>query len=65
MAKKNNYNYDYVMVLQPTSPLRSFKDINNCIKLLKVKKPLSLFSVSNSIEHPSETISIKKNSGIT
>ena len=58
--KKNNYNYDYVMVLQPTSPLRSFKDINNCIKLLKVKKPLSLFSVSNSIEHPSETISIKK-----
>ena len=52
------------MVLQPTSPLRSFKDINNCIKLLKVKKPLSLFSVSNSIEHPSETISIKKTVGL-
>lgn len=58
--KKNNFNYEYVMVLQPTSPLRSFEDINNCIKILKENRPLSLFSVSKSIEHPAEAINIKK-----
>ena len=57
---KKNFYFDYVMVLQPTSPLRTFKDINNCIRILRENKPLSLFSVSKSIEHPAEAVNIKK-----
>ena len=51
--------YDYMIVLQPTSPLRNYKDINQAVKIVKRKKYKSLFSVSESIEHPYETIKIK------
>jgi len=51
---------DYVVILQPTSPLRNFRDINNAILHLKKKKLKSLFSISESLEHPYETISINK-----
>ena len=30
--KKKNIFYDYVLLLEPTSPLRELKDINFCIK---------------------------------
>ena len=50
--------FDYLIVLQPTSPLRLYKDINSAINIIKKKKSLSLFSVSESIEHPYETIKI-------
>ena len=30
--------YDYMVVLQPTSPLRDHKDINNAVKIIKKKK---------------------------
>lgn len=50
--KKKNKIFDYLVVLQPTSPLRNYKDINRCVRIIKKKKPLSLFSVSHSIEHP-------------
>ena len=53
---------DYVVVLQPTSPLRNYKDINNAISQVKKKKLKSLFSISESLEHPYETISINKKS---
>tara|TARA_Y100000590_G_scaffold470657_1_gene667464 strand:+ start:3002 stop:3688 length:687 start_codon:yes stop_codon:yes gene_type:complete len=52
--------YDYIIVLQPTSPLRSYKDINHAVKIIKKKKYKSLFSISESIEHPYETIKIGK-----
>ena len=48
--------FDYLIILQPTSPLRTYKDINRCIKIIEEKKPLSLFSISPSIEHPYEAI---------
>ena len=48
------------MILQPTSPLRTFNDINNALKLVRKFKPNSLFSISESIEHPYETISKSK-----
>ncbi len=32
LEKNVNEKYDYVMILQPTSPLRSTKDIDGCIK---------------------------------
>tara|TARA_A100001011_G_C14277361_1_gene829927 strand:+ start:774 stop:1448 length:675 start_codon:yes stop_codon:yes gene_type:complete len=52
--------FDYLLVLQPTSPARSFFDINSVIKILKKKKPDSLFSVNISTEHPYESIKVKK-----
>ena len=41
-----------MVVLQPTSPLRDHKDINNAVKIIKKKKYKSLFSISKSLEHP-------------
>tara|TARA_B110000438_G_scaffold296591_1_gene341523 strand:- start:113 stop:799 length:687 start_codon:yes stop_codon:yes gene_type:complete len=60
-TKKNKIKYDYLIVLQPTSPLRSYKDINLAVKTVLEKKYKSLFSISESIEHPYETIKKPKN----
>ena len=48
-----------LVILQPTSPLRKKSDIINSIKIYKKKNFLSLFSVSQSIEHPYESINVK------
>ena len=53
--------YDYLVVLQPTSPLRNYKDINSAVKMVKKRKYKSLFSISESLEHPYESIKIDKN----
>ena len=42
------------MILQPTSPLRSSKDINSALDLLK--KPKSVISISESMENPNVSI---------
>ena len=34
LKEKNGENYDYLMILQPTSPLRTAQDIDECIKLI-------------------------------
>ena len=34
--ERNNEYYDYIMLLQPTSPLRSTKNINESVELLKL-----------------------------
>jgi len=60
LEKKKIY-YDFMVILQPTSPLRDYRDINNSIKIIKNSKSNSLFSISKSLEHPYETIIIKKN----
>ena len=43
----NNVEYDAVMLLQPTCPFRTFKDINNSIEIFKKKNPDSVISVCN------------------
>ena len=53
--------FKYYVILQPTSPLRSIKDLENAINQFINKKYESLFSISKSIEHPNETIYLKKN----
>ena len=58
--KKKEIFYDYFLILQPTSPVRSFIDINSVINMLIKKKPESLFSINNSNEHPYECIKIKR-----
>lgn len=48
--KKIKKSYDYVVLLQPTSPLRSSKDIDNAIIKIVNTKATSLFSVYYSKE---------------
>lgn len=43
--KKIVKKYDYIVLLQPTSPLRSYKHINEAIDLIKREKADSLVSV--------------------
>lgn len=51
--------YDYVVLLQPTSPLRTSKDIDNCIKLVIEKKADFCVSVTESKESPYWTYKIE------
>jgi CMP-N,N'-diacetyllegionaminic acid synthase len=54
------YKIDYLVILQPTSPLRNSRDIKDSIKLLRKNKFKSLFSISESLEHPYEAIDVSK-----
>ena len=59
----DKYAIDYLVILQPTSPLRTKNDINSAIKLTLKNRYKSLFSISESVEHPYEAIDLyKKNS---
>lgn len=49
---------DFVL-LQPTSPLRTFKDIDEAIRLYKDSKKNSLVSVNSMREHPFECVELK------
>ncbi len=60
--KLMNVKYDFVVLLQPTSPLRSAKDIDNSISLLIKKKTDSLISVTSvEANHPLRMKIILKN----
>lgn len=50
-AQEKNENYDLIMLLQPTSPLRIGQDIDRAIKLLFRKKAQAIVSVCKA-EHP-------------
>ncbi len=50
---KNEGNlFDYVVLLQPTSPLRTYEDIDNAIELIAEKNESSLVSVCEVDENP-------------
>ena len=57
----NKLKFKHYVILQPTSPLRNFKDIIKSIDKYLKNKSESLFSISPSLEHPSESIFFKKN----
>tara|TARA_B100001175_G_C19410756_1_gene590992 strand:- start:368 stop:1042 length:675 start_codon:yes stop_codon:yes gene_type:complete len=54
----DKFNIDYVIILQPTSPLRSESDIRKSMNIMKSNRYKSLFSVSESLEHPYESVHI-------
>ena len=58
--EKKNKNYKNFILLQPTSPLRNFREIITCLNVFKKKKLKSLATISDLIEKPNEII-IKKN----
>jgi CMP-N,N'-diacetyllegionaminic acid synthase len=58
-ANKNIF-FDYFLLLQPTSPLRSLSEVIKIIKLVKKKEIKSLVTVTEMSEHPYECIKINK-----
>jgi len=62
MEKIMKKKYDYIVLLQPTSPLRSTNDINLCLKKLLKSKAKSLISVTDvEGNHPNRMKKIIKN----
>lgn len=59
--KKQNKEYDYLLLLQPTTPFRKLKEVKEIIKFVYKNKIKSLFSICKSWQHPNEFINIKKN----
>ena len=58
--ESKNEQFDYILMLQPTSPLRELKDINNSITKVLKKDMDALVSVSKVIsQHPRFIYSIK------
>ena len=53
--------YDYIVLLQPTSPLRKSHDIDKGIQLIVNSNKYSLVSFCQSVDHPDLTYKIKKN----
>jgi len=52
--------YDYVVLLQPTSPLRTAGDIDACVKLCAVKRIDACVSVAESDKNPHWMYSLDK-----
>jgi len=57
----NEIKYDYLILLQPTSPLRTFKDIDVAFEKLLNSKATSLISVCELEHHPYKTFNIDEN----
>ena len=56
-------NFDIIVMLHPTSPLRKIKDVKKCIKLLIEKKFDSIWTISklDSKYHPLKQLNFIKN----
>lgn len=52
LEKQQNYQPDYVMMLQPTSPLRTVEDIELAIQIIREKEADSVVSVCVAHHHP-------------
>jgi len=52
LANHEDYHPDYVMLLQPTSPLRSPEDIQKAIQITQDKQADSVVSVTEVHHHP-------------
>ena len=61
LESHENMRPDYVLLLQPTSPLRSTEDIDNAIRLVLEKDADSVVSVCEALSHPYLTKRITAN----
>jgi N-acylneuraminate cytidylyltransferase/CMP-N,N'-diacetyllegionaminic acid synthase len=52
LADNENYLPEYVMFLQPTSPLRSSEDIQQAVRLIRDKQADAVVSVNPVHQHP-------------
>ena len=65
LKRKENYCPDYVVFLQPTSPFRTFFDINNGIMKILKSKTRSLVGIVQVTEHPYWIFSKSKDDKLT
>lgn len=56
LEEKKNYLPDAVLVLQPTSPLRTSEDIDGAIEQFKENRQDCLVSAHEMVEHPYECV---------
>jgi N-acylneuraminate cytidylyltransferase/CMP-N,N'-diacetyllegionaminic acid synthase len=61
---KKNEKFDVVVLLQPTSPLRTTEDIDSAIELFFKKKASSVISVCAYEHHPWWSVSLAKGSKV-
>ena len=59
--KNQGEKFDYVVLLQPTSPLRTYEDIDSAIELILEKKESSLVSLCQVDENPILMRTIEEN----
>ncbi len=52
LAENEDYRPDYMVLLQPTSPLRNSRDIDEAFEILYSKKADSVISVGEASPHP-------------
>ena len=64
MIKKIKVKYDYILLLQPTSPLRTSNDIDNSIKKIINNNFESLISISKNKKRNKFIVNINKNNTI-
>ena len=60
LSENESYKPDIITILQPTSPFRTSKMIDDSIKLLKKTNATSVISVSTKRHHPYRSFSITK-----
>ena len=65
MVTNENYNADYIMLLQPTSPMRTARDIDDAISIALEKDLGCVISVCESKSHPNFTWSISEDGSLT
>ena len=63
IEKNKKHNFDIVVMLHPTSPLRKINDVRNCIKILIKKKYDSVWTISKTDPkfHPDKQLQLKRN----
>lgn len=59
--KNINKDFDYIILLQPTSPLRTSKDINKSIKLLFKNNANAIVSITEPLHSPLWSFKANKN----
>lgn len=60
LQNKSDFNIDAFVILQVTSPLRKLSDVMGAVDIFKKNHFSSLFSISESLEHPYESIHLSK-----
>ena len=62
LVKKNKINFDYIILLQPTSPIRNEKDIFKALNIInKNKKIQSIVSTNKTLESLGDLVYKNKN----
>jgi len=58
LKKNNNLSFDYILLFEPTSPLRIVNDVKKALDLIIIKNAYSVFSVSkiDSKYHPNKIL---------